>query len=61
MTDDRRFTNGLIYDVVKVLEAHGYATPDDDGHRALGHTVAELWRLCETFEGRPLTEDGDQP
>lgn len=47
---DRRFTNGLIYDVVAVLEKHGYRRPDNDV-AALGRTVADLVVLCRTFEG----------
>lgn len=55
-----RFTNGLIYDVVKVLEAHGYQQPpvvDGDPtnrHRALGQTVSALLNLVRAFEGGDL-------
>ena len=58
MTDDRRFTNGLLYDVVHVLESHGYRLPEDsDGDRAISGAVDDLWRLCHTFEGHDSTED----
>ncbi|MEV7971477.1 hypothetical protein AB0O34_36630 [Sphaerisporangium sp. NPDC088356] len=50
---DNRFTNGLIYDVIKVLEQHGYKLPSDDLQTsALGRSVGVLLELVETYEGR---------
>ncbi|MEN3538818.1 hypothetical protein AAH991_27160 [Microbispora sp. ZYX-F-249] len=50
---DSRFTIGLIYDVTKVLEQHGYRLPDGDSRtRALGAFSGVLLHLVETYEGR---------
>lgn len=49
MSGDDRFTAGLIYDVFKVLEQHGYErTPNV----ASGGALAALWDLVKAFEGR---------
>ncbi|MCU1670501.1 MAG: hypothetical protein JWP40_3428 [Blastococcus sp.] len=45
---DTRFTTGLIYDVFKVLKAHGYVHPDDGRSTA----VAMLALGDLVFEGR---------
>jgi hypothetical protein len=50
---DSRFTTGLIYDITKVLEKHGYRLPDgEDQTGALGRSVGVLLHLVETYEGR---------
>ncbi|OPG09300.1 hypothetical protein B1L11_26190 [Microbispora sp. GKU 823] len=52
-THDSRFTTGLIYDVTKVLEKHGYRLPDGEEQTgALGRSVGLLLHLVETYEGR---------
>jgi len=53
MSDDR-FTLGLLVDVQKVLEAHGYRLPTDEQARyiALGRSMTALGKLVEAFEGR---------
>ena len=58
---DERFTHGLIFDMVKVLEGHGYRLPPvgEDGdatahNRALGQTVGALLKLVRTYEGGDL-------
>lgn len=55
---DDRFTHGLIYDITKVLEEHGYAPPQpgQDGdasarNRAYGSMTLHLFRLVRAFEG----------
>lgn len=50
MNDDKRFTNGLIVDVVSALEKHGYKNTDV---RAMGQFVGGLLELAQTFEGTP--------
>lgn len=50
MSDDKRFTNGLIFDVVTALEKHGYKNTDV---RAMGRFVGDLLELTQTFEGTP--------
>lgn len=47
---DTRFTHGLIYDVFKVLEAHGYTRSDDN--RSTASAMLALGDLVEAFEGR---------
>ncbi|GAA5045527.1 hypothetical protein HNP84_002607 [Thermocatellispora tengchongensis] len=51
--DDARFTWGLVYDVWKVLEAHGYRLPAEDTprYRALGEMLSRLLELTRAFEG----------
>lgn len=57
-TGDCRFNMGLLYEVVKVLEAHGYKPPEPgpDGdesavNRAYGASLSALYRLVRAFEG----------
>ncbi|MCP2168112.1 hypothetical protein [Goodfellowiella coeruleoviolacea] len=48
-----RLTTGLLRDVVKVLERHGFHRPDDRtaARHAMGGTIAGLIELCAAFEG----------
>ncbi len=50
----RPVTNGLLFDVVAVLEKHGFTLPEpeQERHRALGETIMALSTLVDTFEGR---------
>lgn len=50
VSDDKRFTNGLIFDVVTALEKHGYKNTDV---RAMGQFVGDLLKLTQTFESAP--------
>ncbi|GIH63993.1 hypothetical protein [Microbispora siamensis] len=53
MADDGRFNIGLIYDVTKVLEQHGYRLPEGEGRTsALGAFAGVLLHLVDTYEGR---------
>ncbi|MCW2912411.1 MAG: hypothetical protein JWN52_479 [Actinomycetia bacterium] len=47
---DQRFTHGLIYDVFKVLEAHGYTRPDDS--RSTAVAMLALGRPRRGVRGR---------
>lgn len=48
---DPRFTTGLLFDVLRVLDSHGYRCASD---RALGAVVGILGVLVATYEGAPL-------
>lgn len=57
--DDPRFTAGLIYDVIEVLEKHGYQRPHEqtrEFQRATGATMGALLELVETFEGKETAD-----
>lgn len=58
MSDDKRFTNGLIFDVVAALEKHGYKNTDV---RAMGQFVGDLLELTQTFEGTPSSQGSATP
>lgn len=51
---DARFTFGLLYDVTRVLEEHGYQPPADKTQRgqATGKTMSALLELVRAYEGR---------
>jgi len=52
MSTDRRFTWGLIIDVLNVLERHGYHRHDDE---RTGHAIGVIDNLARTYEGSPGT------
>lgn len=56
--DDARFTYGLLFDVVKVLERHGYVQPTDPAVWA--DTLLAVMHLTETFEGRRPESHGQR-
>jgi hypothetical protein len=58
--DDPRFTMGLIYDVFRVLEAHGYRRPDRESSLATADAVVALLRLVRAFEGTTGPEGGER-
>lgn len=50
---DRRFTHGLIFDIVEVLERHGYALPAGDAsNSAMGGAALAIGDLVRAYEGR---------
>lgn len=52
---DHRFTHGLLFDVFRVLEQHGYALPTEDDrarNRAHSGSLVALGALVREFEGR---------
>lgn len=52
-TTDHRFTTGLVYDIAKVLEQHGYHLPaNGQQSNVLGRAVGVLHELVEIYEGR---------
>jgi len=50
---DPRFTTGLYFDVIRVLEKHGYVPPP---HRpeVLARGLAKLLQLVQTIEGHEV-------
>lgn len=58
LSEDPRFNFGLLYDVLEVLEQHGYKPPEPgpDGdktasNRAHGACLPHLYRLVRAYEG----------
>ncbi|MFI7134213.1 hypothetical protein ACIBQ1_51705 [Nonomuraea sp. NPDC050153] len=51
---EARFTVGLLYDVTRVLEEHGYRPPADESERgrAMGRAMSALFELVHAYEGR---------
>lgn len=51
---DGRFTHGLLFDVFRVLEQHGYAQPFDERehNRSTSGALVALGALVREFEGR---------
>jgi hypothetical protein len=47
---DERFNIGLLYDVFKVLEQHGYQKPEESPG-AIGRSLLALGDLVRVFEG----------
>jgi hypothetical protein len=56
--EDSRFTVGLLYDVLQVLEAHGYRASQDS--HAYADALVALLKLVRAFEGRPVHPDSPQ-
>lgn len=51
---EERFTVGLLYDVTRVLEQHGYQPPADETKRgrAIGRAMSALFELVHAYEGQ---------
>ncbi len=52
-----RFTIGLLYDITRVLQQHGYQPPagdDAERGRAMGRAVSALLELVHAYEGREV-------
>lgn len=59
-SSDARFTNGLIFDVFRVLESHGYVVasksvaggrPENVRDRCYADAMVKLLALVRTYEG----------
>jgi hypothetical protein len=61
--EDPRFNFGLMFDVHKVLEQHGFTPPADaqERHRAYGAAMSHLYRLVRAFEGHDETLGSSTP
>lgn len=57
--NDPRFTFGLLLDVVKTIEAHGFPPVGNSGD--LADLNLALYRFLYASDGRPAARDGDQP
>jgi len=50
--NDSRFTAGLLYDVLSVLDKRGYKRGKDS--RVYAHALVELLHLTRAYEGRDV-------